>query len=651
MNDIESVGSTSQQQVSAPSQVAANTAPTPSLEALDRTIRSMSDVTFALASMVSMTDQALSERLQDAIGDIDALTDQLRRWKRAERLPSAERVESEAVASLLRGLLRVSSPRGAVDLLHETIRGMGGDIVPVAAASDDALPIDVSLGEGPPMLVDVEVMTVARIQLERLLPPLVEDTRQAVHLLRRTDRHQDEAIRDSTTDLGNRRIPFLGAATLQYRLDDVVAPVSELGSGEQLEGHRRELAALRSLSRTLLSSKSTEEVLRELTRLLRDLLDADLAISVGPSSGGDLQVLFADGLVAEQVHGASIPSDVSAISPSQPPLGSVHVGDVSDLHPDHPLTRAKLFGPLLSVALHSSGWLLGKLTVARRAGARPFDADDTARAHSFAQQAGIAFRQRADRLHSERVAHQLRQALQPPELPTVLGAEVAALYLPADGDLSGDFYDVWPLAGGAWSLACGDVEGHGPEAAILTSLARNTLHTAALTTDDPITVLHLLNTTFRTTTERFCSCIFAHLRPTLSTMEVTFARGGHPYPIVVRADGTVRPVEVSGTLLGVFTRPSLELATITLGAGDSLVLYTDGLIEVRNHANEQFGEHRVAEVLGAGPRRTATELVNDLHRAVGAHAATLNDDLTVLALTATGSVEISGSAKASTTAW
>ena len=629
------------------------------------------------------------------------------------------------------------------------------------------------------MLVEVELMTVARMQLERLLPRLVEDAREAVHLLRRTERHQDEAIREG---LGNSRMLDRGAATRQYRLDDLVASVSELRSGEQLEallrrivaagrelvgaryaalgvlgpsgelddflhagidpataseigalprghgllgvlrgspgtqrihdiataaascgfpaghppmqsflgvpitvggevfgslylcdrtdgfpfddddehvteilasvagaaignarlfgqleGHRRELAALHSLSSTMLSSESIDEVLKDLTRLVRDLLDADLAVAVGASSGDDLQVLSADGLGADQVHGVSIPSAVSAISPSQPPPGSVHVGDVSDLHPDHPLSRAKLFGPVLSVALHSSGRFLGKLTVARRAGARPFDADDTARAHSFAQQAGIAFRQRAERVHSERVAHQLRQALQPPALPTVPGAEVAALYLPGDGDLSGDFYDVWPLTGDAWGLACGDVAGHGVEAATLTSLARHTLHTAALTTDHPIEVLHLLNTTFRTATERFCTCIFAHVRPTLSTMEVTLARGGHPHPIVVRADGTVQPVEVSGTLLGVFTRPNLELATITLEAGDSLVLYTDGLIEARNHTGEQFGEHRVTEVLGAFPRRSATELVDDLHRAVRAHAATLNDDLTIVAITGTGS--------------
>ena len=80
---IEPVGSMPQDQVSAPTQVAANTAATHSLEEVDRTIRSMSDVTFTLASMASMTDQAFSERLQGAMGDIDAIIQQLRGWTTA----------------------------------------------------------------------------------------------------------------------------------------------------------------------------------------------------------------------------------------------------------------------------------------------------------------------------------------------------------------------------------------------------------------------------------------------------------------------------------------------------------------------------------------------------------------------------------------
>ena len=104
----------------------------------------------------------------------------------AQVLP-VERMEAEAVASLLRGLLRVTSAPAAVDLLHDTIRRLGGEVVPVAEARADALPVDVSLGEGPPMLVEAELLSVARMQLERLLPRLVEDARHGVALLRRTE--------------------------------------------------------------------------------------------------------------------------------------------------------------------------------------------------------------------------------------------------------------------------------------------------------------------------------------------------------------------------------------------------------------------------------------------------------------------------------
>lgn len=123
-----------------------------------------------------------------------------------EGLVPIERMESDAVAGLLRGLLRVASAPAAVELLQDTILRLGGRMVPAATARDDALPIDVALGEGSPVLVEVEPFSVTRMQLERLLPRLVEDARHAVDLLRRTERLQDETLRDGLTGLGNRRI-------------------------------------------------------------------------------------------------------------------------------------------------------------------------------------------------------------------------------------------------------------------------------------------------------------------------------------------------------------------------------------------------------------------------------------------------------------
>jgi two-component system phosphate regulon response regulator PhoB len=109
--------------------------------------------------------------------------------------------EPEVVVALLRGLLRVRSAPAAVDLLQQTIRGMGGALVPASEASVEALPQDVSLGEGAPVLVEVEGSTDARAQLEQLLPRLVEDTRQIVDLLRSTERLAEDAAGDQRTGL------------------------------------------------------------------------------------------------------------------------------------------------------------------------------------------------------------------------------------------------------------------------------------------------------------------------------------------------------------------------------------------------------------------------------------------------------------------
>ena len=108
----------------------------------------------------------------------------------------------DVVADMLRGLLRTRTSAEVVVLLHRTIQALGGTLAPPSIADGDlidlddhALPIDVSLGEGPPLVATAEPVSLARMQLERLLPRLVEDARQAVDLLRQAERLEREASR------------------------------------------------------------------------------------------------------------------------------------------------------------------------------------------------------------------------------------------------------------------------------------------------------------------------------------------------------------------------------------------------------------------------------------------------------------------------
>lgn len=114
--------------------------------------------------------------------------------------------EAEAITGVLRRLLRIRSAAGAAALLQRTVRDLGGGLVLAAEAGDDAVPVDVSLGEGPPVLPRAEMLSVARMQIERIIPPLAEDARQAVDLLRRQERLKAQANADALTGLANRRV-------------------------------------------------------------------------------------------------------------------------------------------------------------------------------------------------------------------------------------------------------------------------------------------------------------------------------------------------------------------------------------------------------------------------------------------------------------
>lgn len=95
---------------------------------------------------------------------------------------------SDAVETMLKALLRVRSSDEAVALLHRTVRMLGGTLVPAEGDPVDVLPLDVSFGRGPTLLVAVEPFSVARMQLERMLPGLAEDTRNMVEVLRARER-------------------------------------------------------------------------------------------------------------------------------------------------------------------------------------------------------------------------------------------------------------------------------------------------------------------------------------------------------------------------------------------------------------------------------------------------------------------------------
>ena len=219
-----------------------------------------------------------------------------------------------------------------------------------------------------------------------------------------------------------------------------------------------------------------------------------------------------------------------------------------------------------------------------------------------------------DRRRQDALLHTLRSSLLPPHLPAMPGANLAATFHAATDDIGGDFYDAFPLRGQSFGVVVGDVCGQGPEAAVVTSLIRYTLRGAAMTTRRPADALGLVNEALLANdTDRFCTAVFARVRPWRGHLEVAIARAGHPYPLVRRQDGSVTPVRDGGALLGVVDHLEIREEHIVLSPGDMLVMVTDGVTEAVDDAGEELGWEGVAEIVRRLPlEATPDEVVERL---------------------------------------
>jgi integral membrane sensor domain MASE1 len=190
-------------------------------------------------------------------------------------------------------------------------------------------------------------------------------------------------------------------------------------------------------------------------------------------------------------------------------------------------------------------------------------------------------RQAEHTLHG--IASTLQEGLLQPKLPHLPQVEVATYFraVGAGQQVGGDFYDLFQAGDGSWALAVGDVRGKGPAAAAMTALARFTLRAAALHQTRPSQVLSGLNEAilWQHGGEDFCSVAYVSLDLADGSARASLSSGGHPLPLVLRADGRVDELGEPGLLLGLDAQPALIDYRAQLGAGDTLLLFTDGLLE------------------------------------------------------------------------
>ena len=272
---------------------------------------------------------------------------------------------------------------------------------------------------------------------------------------------------------------------------------------------------------------------------------------------------------------------------------------------------------LLTVPLRTPGGTLGALSFVLMGSERSFADEDVQVAVSLAARASLHVQNARMYTERSRIAHTLQRSLLPARLPEIPGLEVAARYLAAgeQHEVGGDFYDVFPSGDGLWTAFVGDVSGKGAEAAALTGLTRHTLYAAALRTPDPVEQLRLANEAMRTRGDgsRFATLVHVQVRTADGEARLAVTNAGHPPPLVLRADGTVEELDGRGTLLGVVEEPAFDPQAVRLGPGELVILYTDGVSELRGRPLD-FGVEQIRATLQAHAGAPATAVAEAVER-------------------------------------
>ena len=404
---------------------------------------------------------------------------------------------------------------------------------------------------------------------------------------------------------------------------------------EQREDALWRLRRLQDITDVVLLSLPPVALIDELMHRLRDALGADTVRILLASDDG------------KHLHGGGAVGlgDTSQWQ-DELPIGHGFAGRIAATRKPLVITPPTYSSEILSPALrrleHVAGVpllvgddLVGVVHVGHRS-PHGFDDDDLQLLFLAADRIALAIDQ-SRRFELERQKTLMLQgSLLPAELAQIPGSSVQARYLPADtsSTIGGDFYDVFDVRDGAVGVLIGDVAGKGIPAAAFVGLARHTVRSAARHSRDVrVPLLWLHEALEDTSGDDYCTALYGRMTPTASGVQFVFASGGHPLPIVLRADGTAETVGTPGTLLGLVPEVKLHETIVDLNAGDLLLLYTDGVTDTRDHPlmNDDVNQLLIS-VADADPGRVCDEF----ERALRDLRTTQDDDIALLCVAVHG---------------
>ena len=455
-----------------------------------------------------------------------------------------------------------------------------------------------------------------------------------------------QALARAAVRVGHGEVGYRVPVRRTDELGELAAAFNEMSA--QLERYVREMSAVQAVSDVALSTVRLDELLPPLVQRIVSALDGDSgAMWLVDDTTGEL-------VVPEAFHG--IPGTARRLSPEAGLAGrtargyrAVQMVDATSLRGVDPELADHGVQAALSVPLRAGGATIGVLQVFSRT-PREFGPSEIRLVETFADRVALAISNARAYERQQEIGRIIQEALMPAPTVRLPGLVVAGRYNPSR-EVGGDFYAVLPLADGRVGLAIADVAGKGIPAATLAARTRYLLEALAQDARDPADVLLRLNAALvrDPASTLFVSLFYGVLTPPAvssvpasisclpaaesaggpasagppATGTFRFASAGHVPPLMLRAGAPdAGYLDVNGVLLGILSEARYVSQETAVGAGDLIVLYTDGVTEARRSDGELFGEPHLASVVTAARDGTAEDVADAVMRAVADWAGT-----------------------------
>ena len=295
---------------------------------------------------------------------------------------------------------------------------------------------------------------------------------------------------------------------------------------------------------------------------------------------------------------------------------------------------------LLCVPMVCKGKMTGLLVVFNKKAETGFSADDqrllaiiASESSQVIENARLAEKEKALlRVQEElRLAYEIQNNLLPKEAPILAGYDIAGKSIPAK-EVGGDYYDFLVPDANRLAFCLGDVSGKGLPAALLMANLQAAVRGQTMAGTSLTDCLERANNLLfhNTSPEKFATLFFGCLDAASHTLH--YCNAGHIHPFLVKTSGEARRLETGGMVLGCLEGiPFTELET-SLEKGDTLVVFSDGVSEAVNSADEEFGESQLASLAAANSGLSAAALIENIFATVSEHARNQPqmDDMTMV---------------------